>query len=66
MVVVDLSAKLLEMVVESITQTILDIQMENLIKTFPGKSKEELFNLVKVCTQIFLIGNTQLITTIVF
>ena len=46
--VVDLNSQILEEVVEICAHTILDIQSENLLNTFPEKSKEELIQFIKV------------------
>ena len=44
----DLNSQLLEQVIDVCAQTILDIQNENLLNTFPDKSKEELLQFIKV------------------
>lgn len=45
---VDLSQELMDEVVETCAQTIVDIQLENLLNTYHGKTKEELLTFVKV------------------
>ena len=48
LLVVELSPQLMEAAVDTCAQTILDIQSENLLNTFPEKTKEELLQFIKV------------------
>uniref|UniRef100_T1J5B2 Uncharacterized protein n=1 Tax=Strigamia maritima TaxID=126957 RepID=T1J5B2_STRMM len=47
LLVTNLDNKLLDVITDACTYTVMDIQIENLHNTFPGKSSQELFTLVK-------------------
>ena len=59
--VVDLPASVLDSVIDTCANTVMDIQLESLLKAFPDKPKEDVFSIVKVfdfqtfCQSICLI-----------